>query len=82
MIFWRMINLELWMREFIDERSFKVQKSFKVIKANKGKKNENIINNKKYLRYPIKTELFKDGDNYEKKITDYIYMAMANWLAP
>lgn len=63
MLFWRMLNLELWMREFIDTGN-------KVYKVNKVMKKKEIqVEGKKYLRYPIRTELFKKGDDYEKKIT-------------
>jgi len=63
MIFWRLINLELWLREFFPK---KVQKSIKSIKT------KMIVNKKEYSRFPIKTSLFKKGDDYIKKISDEI----------
>src|SRR3989339_1954291 len=74
MIFWRFLNVELWLREFFDSRKvYKVVKSIKSdFKPNKGKKIEIKVGNEKYDRYPIKTELFKKGDDYEKKITEIV----------
>jgi len=74
MIFWRFLNVELWLREFFDSRKvYKVVKSIKSdFEPNKGKKIEIKVGEKKYNRYPVKTELFKKGDNYEKKITNIV----------
>lgn len=43
----------------------------KLIKANKGKKIGIRVGRKIYRRYPIKTNLFKRGDNYIYKISCY-----------
>ncbi|MFN4212716.1 MAG: asparagine synthase (glutamine-hydrolyzing) [Microgenomates group bacterium] len=71
MLFWRLLNLELWLRIFFD-KSYKVKvcKVRKWGEPNEGKKLEIEVEGKKYLRYPIRTELFKKGDDYSQKIYD------------
>lgn len=77
MLFWRLLNIEMWMRIFIDEPVNKVPKLNKFIKnefePNKGKKLEIKVNDKEYVRFPMKTELFKKGDNVESKIATLLY---------
>ena len=78
MVFWRFLNVELWMREFFDSKKVIELTSSRVngLKANEGKKLQIEVNGKTYLRYPIKTELFEKGDEYAEKITKEI----AKWL--
>jgi len=78
MIFWRLLNVELWMREFIDEPSVKVRQVHQVIKINKGKKVDIKINSKKYFRFPIKTDLFKKNDDFINKISNYVLENVIN----
>ncbi len=79
MVFWRIVNVELWMREFIDPTSSKTSLgASKLGGANRGKKIEIEVNGKKYLRYPIKTDLFKKGDDYVKKIVSLFHGFIAN----
>ncbi len=71
MVFWRLLNLELWLRIFFDEKENhqeNVKSVWKFGQANSGKKIEITVAGKKYNRYPIKTDLFKRGDDYVKKI--------------
>lgn len=62
MAFWRMMNVELWLREFIDPPSYKA------LAGESKKKLEIKASGKKYYRYPIKTELFQKGDDYAERI--------------
>jgi len=65
--------MELWMREFIDPTSPTASLGASVLgKSNKGKKIEIKIKGKKYFRFPIKTDLFKKGDDYVKKISSIV----------
>jgi len=74
MLFWRMFNLELWLREFIPTSSFE---SVNLTKDElKGKKVEIEIYGKKYLRYPIKTELVKKGDKINQFISKYLVQSI------
>lgn len=68
LVFWRLLNLELWMREFIDEKKVEVKKERTPFTPNEGKQIDIKVENKTYSRFPIKTELFAKGDNYPEKI--------------
>lgn len=61
MFFWRILNLELWLREFFPQP-----------KGNTGMpkeiNHEIVAGGKTYLRYPLRTSVFAKGDNYEEKI--------------
>ena len=67
MVFWRIMNVELWMREFFDQ---KVQKDHKDHKVSEVKESKIIVDGKTYKRQLIKTDFFKKGDDYIKKISD------------
>lgn len=73
MLFWRFLNLELWLRIFFDKdnRLNKKQKDYRPFSPNEGKKLAIEVKRKRYLRFPIKTGLFKKGDQLEKKIARY-----------
>ncbi len=81
MVFWRMLNLEIWMRIFIDSESQKSIKSVKSLKSesltNEGKKLEIEVNNKVYLRYPIRSDLIKKDDNVPRIIASLLHSFMA-----
>lgn len=72
---WRLLNLELWLREFIDFSSHSLLTKKKVA-PNKTKKIELKVFGKIYYRFPIKTELFKKGDDYimliNKNVTQFL----------
>ncbi len=75
LLFWRVLNVELWLREFIDsnKREERKEKSIKgILEANEGKKLEIEVEGDIYKRYPIRTELFQKGDEYAQKIAKYI----------
>ncbi len=76
LLFWRLLNVELWLREFIDEKdtSSKEKKEWKFGMANEGKKIEIEVDGKTYFRFPIKTELVKKGDDIKKFVVRYINM--------
>src|SRR3989344_2902440 len=42
------------------------------IKPNPGKQIKINLEGTSYARYPIKTEVFKNGDDYAKKIAKYV----------
>jgi len=81
MFFWRILNLELWMREFIVKK-LNPKSEIPALQAgrlnsnqtsdSKQIKNEIIVEGKKYLRYPIRTEVFKKGDDVLRKITEEV----------
>lgn len=63
LLFWRLINLEIWLRIFFDQK--KKEKNKEAVR-------KITVNGKVYDRYPIKTKLFQKGDNYVKEITAYV----------
>lgn len=76
MLFWRVLNLELWLREFIDaktNKNYNGYKNYKKFRPNQGKKLEIRVEGKTYLRYPLKTELFNKGDNIANKAQQHIF---------
>ncbi|MFA9288419.1 MAG: asparagine synthase (glutamine-hydrolyzing) [Weeksellaceae bacterium] len=73
MLFWRVLNVELWLREFIDPPSPKATEGQVLkINVNPGKKLEIEVDGKTYERNMIKTDLFQKGDDYVKKITQHV----------
>ncbi len=72
LFFWRIMNLELWMREF-----FKNPTSNNHFPISKKIKNEIMIKGKSYWRYPIRTGLFKKGDNVAEKVADELDNALS-----
>jgi len=77
MLFWRLLNLEMWLREFIDPR----QPTRLPRENNNGKKPEIDVLGKKYLRHTVKTELVKRGDNIYKFVADNLFQSI-NRLKP
>lgn len=65
MLFWRLLNLEIWLRLFIDKEQSPVVKEKKVSPSIK-------VGNKTYLRTLIKTEVFEKGTDYVNKIVGYV----------
>lgn len=61
MFFWRILNLELWLREFFPEKKRHGGESKKI-------NHEIKVNDKIFIRYPVKTDVFKKGDRYQEKI--------------
>ena len=80
MVFWRLLNLELWLRVFFDSPSYKTSERQAEIKSdlspNEGKKIEIMVEGRKYQRYPIYTALVKKGDDVEKIISDEAVQAI------
>jgi len=77
LLIWRLINLELWLREFIDNRNVNQSNKpngFSELSREQEEKTkkEIVINGKKYRRQLIKTKLFKKKDDYVKKISNSV----------
>lgn len=70
MLFWRMLNLEVWMRLYFDEQTAAPEVVEQPpFSPNTGKQIEISTETGEWQRYPIKTELFAKGDDYASKIT-------------
>ncbi|MBI2641636.1 asparagine synthase (glutamine-hydrolyzing), partial [Candidatus Roizmanbacteria bacterium] len=79
MIFWRLLNLEMWMRVFFDKKSASTSKALrsrKLGEPNEGKKLIIKVEKKEYRRYPIRTELFQKGDSIEEKVRRHLIPAV------
>ncbi len=79
MLFWRLLNLELWLRIFFDPPSPAIggiRRDKLSFEANEGKKIEIKVGKKDYFRFPIKTKLVKKGENVEKLIASQIVQSI------
>ncbi|WP_163573882.1 hypothetical protein [Fodinicola feengrottensis] len=73
-VFWRLLNVELWMAEFVDPKPDEVAPvAIKgPLEANNGKKLLIDVDGEQWLRFPVRTDLFARGDDFEKLISGYI----------
>lgn len=71
MLFWRLLNVELWLRVFFDDTHV-VEKPAErgMFEPNAGKKLEIEANGATYIRFPVKTSLFAKGDDYAAKLAE------------
>lgn len=79
MTFWRLINLELWMREFIDEHedagddtdaTARVKTDYE---ANEGRSLDLVTSLRENVRrYPVRTELFSRDDDLDARVLEHI----------
>jgi asparagine synthase (glutamine-hydrolysing) len=70
LLFWRFLNVELWLREFFDERTEAEPKKEKgELEPNEGKQLDIEVDADTYRRYPLRTELVSAKDNLQEFIT-------------
>jgi asparagine synthase (glutamine-hydrolysing) len=61
MVFWRMLNVELWLREFIDEKKeIKEEHEKSDLEPNEHKQLDIGVKGQDYRRYPLRTEMVSD----------------------
>ncbi|MDQ1678408.1 MAG: hypothetical protein QOC93_3552 [Actinomycetota bacterium] len=73
-LFWRLLAVELWMREFFDPRP-EAAEPVRIkgpLEANAGKRLEITVDGERWIRFPVRTELFATGDPYAPRITAYV----------
>lgn len=70
MLFWRVLNMELWLREFIVPQAQKSK-----TRQNKPIVNPVTVDGISYSRITVKTDLFRAGDNAPEKITNELKKA-------
>lgn len=77
LLFWRILNVELWLRAFFDvskkpivEEKVVVNKKNEIV-INEGKNVKIEIEDQSFLRFPVKTDVFKKGDDSAQKIAKY-----------
>jgi asparagine synthase (glutamine-hydrolysing) len=73
-LFWRLLAVELWMREFFDPKPAAVEpvRIKGPLEANAGKQLEITVDGERWIRFPVRTELFATGDPYAEQITSYV----------
>jgi asparagine synthase (glutamine-hydrolysing) len=73
-LFWRLLAVELWMREFFDPKPEAAEPARikGALEANAGKQLEIAVDGERWLRFPVRTELFADGAALEAEITGYV----------
>ncbi|MBI1862529.1 asparagine synthase (glutamine-hydrolyzing), partial [Candidatus Microgenomates bacterium] len=74
MLFWRMLNLEIWFRVFFDQDAEKVKKVAATSTMNVGEtvSKPYTANGKTYDRLLVKTDVFAKDDDFGTKIASYI----------
>lgn len=81
MTFWRLINLELWMREFIDEHdtdaeAVAAEQATHVktdYEPNAGRDLDLVTSlGEDVRRYPVRTELFSRDDDLDSRVLEYV----------
>ncbi|GAA2066908.1 asparagine synthase (glutamine-hydrolyzing) [Catenulispora yoronensis] len=76
MLFWRMLNVELWLRTFVDAPGTHIDSTTSAAKeyfaANPGKEIAiATASSGQVLRFPIQTDAFAKGDDFHTKISEY-----------
>lgn len=73
LVFWRALNIELWLREFIDSDKPSLQEdtSHEMYAANAGKHIQITYKNDVYQRYPVRTDVIQKGDHISPAVTRY-----------
>ena len=78
MLFWRLLNVELWLREFFDETVEETKPEKKPYEANFNKQLDLAVGETTYRRYPIRTDLVNAETNLDEFVTGYVKEFIAN----
>lgn len=82
MTFWRLLNLELWLREFFDPPKVKVDETAPKsdYQANHGKEIDLVskFDQKTYGRYPLQTEMVSAQTKLNEFVVKYVERFFAN----
>ncbi|MFI5957704.1 hypothetical protein [Cryptosporangium sp. NPDC051539] len=73
-LFWRIYCVEIWAQEFLDPKPEEKEpvRIKEPLEANAKKQLEITVDGERWLRFPIRTELFTSGEDYTRRITDYV----------
>jgi asparagine synthase (glutamine-hydrolysing) len=74
-LFWRIWSVEMWAREFFDPKQAEDDEPVRVkgpLEANANKQLEIIVDGERWIRFPIRTDLFTKGDPYQQRISSYV----------
>ncbi|MEI6054391.1 MAG: asparagine synthase-related protein, partial [Candidatus Saccharibacteria bacterium] len=73
LLFWRLLNVELWLQEFFDEKKENKESKPKTdFEPNEGKSLDIKLGDKTYRRYPIRTDIIKAEDKLEDLVTMHV----------
>jgi asparagine synthase (glutamine-hydrolysing) len=72
MVFWRLANIELWLREFFDEPTAPKAPKPSDFEPNEGKALDIEAGGSAWRRYPIRTELVSDQTDLDGFVADYV----------
>jgi asparagine synthase (glutamine-hydrolysing) len=73
MLFWRLLNVELWLREFFDEKKPEEPTREKTdYEANNNKQLDIKNDDGTFRRYPIKTDLFAADTDLDDAVKGYV----------
>ncbi|MFB9321002.1 asparagine synthase-related protein [Cryptosporangium minutisporangium] len=73
-LFWRIWCVEIWAQEFLDPKP-EEKEPVRIkgpLEANANKQLEITVDGERWLRFPIRTDLFTSGDDYTRRITSYV----------
>ncbi|TQS46547.1 hypothetical protein [Cryptosporangium phraense] len=73
-LFWRIWCVEMWAQEFLDPKPEEKEpvRIKEPLEANANKQLEITVGGERWIRFPIRTELFTSGEDYTRRITDYV----------
>ncbi|MFC7625331.1 hypothetical protein [Microlunatus sp. GCM10028923] len=73
-VFWRILNVELWCREFFDKAQPAPEVKIKTdLEANEGKELDLVLpNGRSVRRYPLRTELFSASDDLTGRVVERV----------
>ena len=74
-LFWRIWSVEMWAREFFDPKPAENDEPVKIkgpLEPNANKKLEITVDGERWIRFPIRTDLFTKGDAINERITAYV----------
>jgi asparagine synthase (glutamine-hydrolysing) len=74
-LFWRIWSVEMWAREFFDPKPAEDDAPVRVkgpLEPNVEKRLEITVGSERWIRFPVRTELFTEGDPYQERITEYV----------
>ncbi|GAB3486649.1 asparagine synthase (glutamine-hydrolyzing) [Flexivirga lutea] len=76
MVFWRMLNVELWLQEFFDEKQPEDDRPARIktdLEPNEGKQLDLVTaTGATVRRYPLRTELFSRDDDLDKRVLEQV----------
>jgi asparagine synthase (glutamine-hydrolysing) len=78
LLFWRFLNVELWLREFFDEKVEEKPKREKSdLESNQDKQLDITVGDQTFRRYPLRTKKVNAEDNLQSFVTERLQQFFA-----